>query len=142
MTYARYNLGFEPTIEQARKIESVYQITNKTIRECALALAVKQWIIEEAVSYLCNDHKESSSKSTSQNLTLKQELATYGEVRNRGCVLKTDGFTYLMYVSRNVTIQHSLACEYTDNERLEAHWSGFIENQNPQPTTTKEHVNA
>ena len=130
MNYAKYNLGFEPTTEQARKIEVVHQITNNTIRDCAQSLVANDWNIEDSVFYLCNDPKEFNPLSTEKKLTLKQELDTYGEVRNRGCVLKTEGSTYQMYLSSNVAIKHTLACEYTDNERLEAHWAGFISNHN------------
>ena len=114
----------------------VHQITNKTLRECASALVSKEWSIEETVSDLCNDHLTLSTPPIGQKLTLKHELATYGEVRNRGCVLKTDGFTYLMYVMRNVTVQHSLACEYTDNERLESHWAGFVKAENTRTNSS------
>jgi hypothetical protein len=67
--------------------------------------------------------------------TLTDELAKFGVVRQSGCILTTDGFTYLMYAERNKQISHSLDFENTTGERLKAHWIGFIENQKKSGAT-------
>lgn len=66
--------------------------------------------------------------SINKRWTLTDELSRYGEVRQSGCILKTDGFTFLMYVEKNHKINHNLECESTSGERLKAHWTGFVEN--------------
>jgi hypothetical protein len=61
-----------------------------------------------------------------ESLSLKQELEKFGEVRNGGCVLRTNGISFKMNTERNIFIRHELDCANTSEKRLEAHWSGFV----------------
>lgn len=61
-------------------------------------------------------------------LTFLEELEQVGSIRRGQCVLVArDGF-YVM--SAGFGHMHRVAISVTDETRLIAHWSGFVENQN------------
>lgn len=62
-----------------------------------------------------------------QNETILEELERVGEIRSGGCLLRVDGDSFVMEESRRVFNRHRLAKSRTSPERLEAHWSGFVE---------------
>lgn len=61
--------------------------------------------------------------------TLIQELEQFGEVRQGDAILTKDAAGYHMRNARALfgRLRHDLPADTTD-ERLEAHWAGFVAN--------------
>lgn len=62
------------------------------------------------------------------NVTLKQEIEKFGEVRDGGCILRIEDGWYVMEVAQNIFNRHRILVDNTSDMRLEVHWKGFIEN--------------
>ena len=96
------NLGFVPTVEQARKIESVRILTGRTEKECAMALESEEWSEQDAVVDLLNDSRKPrtmpKTHTVPNSITVQIVLAA-GLHPKHVAVVRRDGQTLAMYPS-------------------------------------------
>lgn len=59
--------------------------------------------------------------------SLTEEIERFGEVRDGGCLLRVENGEYVMEECRNIFNRHRLDVASTSEDRLEAHWAGFVE---------------
>jgi hypothetical protein len=79
------------------------------------------------IAHYSNNINQANRRSKMK--TLAQEIKEFGEVRDGVCVLKIVGDRYQMANTSNIILQkHTLAVNATNDERLEAHWAGFVAN--------------
>lgn len=96
-----HDLGFVPTAEQARKIESV-RITGRTEKECAMALESEEWSEQDAVVDLLHDSRKPrtmpKTHAVPNSITVQIVLAA-GLHPKHVAVVRRDGQTLAMYPS-------------------------------------------
>lgn len=96
------DLGFVPTAEQARKIESVRILTGRTEKECAMALESEEWSEQDAVVDLLNDSRKPrtmpKTHTVPNSITVQIVLAA-GLHPKHVAVVRRDGQTLAMYPS-------------------------------------------
>ena len=96
------DLGFVPTAEQARKIESVRILTGRTEKECAMALEGEEWSEQDAVVDLLNDSRKPrtmpKTHTVPNSITVQTVLAA-GLHPKHVAVVRRDGQTLAMYPS-------------------------------------------
>ena len=94
------DLGFVPTAEQARKIESVRILTGRTEKECAMALESEEWSEQDAVVDLLNDSRKPrtmpKTHTVPNSITVQIVLAA-GLHPKHVAVVRRDGRTLAMY---------------------------------------------
>lgn len=97
-----HDLGFVPTAEQARKIESVRILTGRTEKECAMALESEEWSEQDAVVDLLNDSRKPrtmpKTHTVPNSITVQIVLAA-GLHPKHVAVVRRDGQTLAMYPS-------------------------------------------
>jgi hypothetical protein len=94
-------LGFVPTDEQARKIESVRALTGRTKKECAMALESEEWSKTDAVIDLLHDNRKPSTMpktlhTVPNSITVEVILAA-GQRPIHVAVVRRDGQALAMY---------------------------------------------
>ncbi len=96
------DLGFVPTAEQARKIESVRILTGRTEKECAMALESEEWSEQDAVVDLLHDSRKPrtmpKTHTVPNSITVQIVLAA-GLHPKHVAVVRRDGQTLAMYPS-------------------------------------------
>ena len=96
------DLGFVPTAEQARKIESVRVLTGRTEKECAMALESEEWSEQDAVVDLLHDSRKPrtmpKTHTVPNSITVQIVLAA-GLHPKHVAVVRRDGQTLAMYPS-------------------------------------------
>ena len=97
-----HDLGFVPTAEQARKIESVRILTGRTEKECAMALESEEWSEQDAVVDLLHDSRKPrtmpKTHTVPNSITVQIVLAA-GLHPKHVAVVRRDGQTLAMYPS-------------------------------------------
>lgn len=100
MDYAGCKLGFVPTDEQVRKIESVHLITGRSIKDCVMALESEEWDVEDAVIDLRNDSGKpltiAKTHTVPNSITVQIVLAA-GQHPQHMAVVRRNGQTLAMY---------------------------------------------
>ena len=93
------DLGFVPTEDQARKIESVRILTGRTEKECAMALESEEWDETDAVVDLLNDSRKPrtmpKTHTVPNSITVQIVLAA-GLHPKHVAVVRRDGQTLAM----------------------------------------------
>lgn len=120
--------GYHGDTKTAMRIYTEHRISFKTYTE---AFARGRELKAEGMPCTCTDCAKAAAMIPASPMppaSLLMELAEFGEVRKGYLCLREAGGRYVMEDTRNVFNRHSLAVEATCETRLEAHWAGFIEN--------------